>query len=273
MPKKVVAAPKAAKGRPVRLLEGPWPEVTKCVAAELKKLGARTIPGAGQVPPSAAILMLSTSERSSKSRTAAAIVLREALEASGVRAYNPRSKMAGSPESPVAQLFGLISYLIDPISYAPAGKDGRHVMVAGSMNDSAKRGFARSRSPTFPINEGHLSFQKRFFKSHGGDIGQPSAECATLIQLLDRIRAEIAKECNSGRKPRLTLAGLVSRLLACPFFRNCGFTRSLFRQALFTALLEANIAPTRLTMHSLDQPLEVRVVNGSTSGRTSSGHC
>jgi DNA helicase-2/ATP-dependent DNA helicase PcrA len=261
MPKNVVAAPKAANGRPVRLLEGPWLEITKCVAAELKELGVGTVPAAGQVPPSAAVLMFSTSERSSKSRTAAAIVLRQALEASGVRTYNPRSKTAGSAESPVAQLFGLISYLIDPISYAPAGKDGRQVMVASSMNDSMKRIFALSKPPTFPINEAHLSFQKKFFKSHGGNIGQPSAECAPLIQLLDRIRAEIAKECDSGRKPRLTLAGLVSRLLACPFFRNCGFTRSLFRQALFTALLEANIAPTRLTMHSLDQPLEVRVVN------------
>src|SRR5262249_39692034 len=75
MEKKVVAAPEAPKGRPIRLLEGPWPEVTKCVAAELKKLGAGTIPEDGQVPPSAAVLMFSTSERSSKSRTAPAIIL------------------------------------------------------------------------------------------------------------------------------------------------------------------------------------------------------
>jgi hypothetical protein len=34
MEKKVVAAPEAPKGTPVRSLEGPWPEVAKCVAAE-----------------------------------------------------------------------------------------------------------------------------------------------------------------------------------------------------------------------------------------------
>lgn len=263
MPKVIVSAPKATKGVPIRLLEGPWASLSKCVADELSKLGAGTVPKTGdELPPSVALLMFSTSERSSRSWIAPATTLRQALEDRDIRAYNPRNKMAGASESPVAQLLGLISYLIDPISYAPAGKNGRQIMVAASMNDPNKQAFAVSKRPNFSINEAHLSFQKKLFKHAGGDIGSPSPERAPLAQLVTTIRAEVAKVCGSGDKPRLTLAGLISRLLACPYFRNCGFTPSLFRQALFTELLEANIAPTRLTMQSLDQPLEVTLVKG-----------
>src|SRR5262249_8635118 len=95
----------------------------------------------------------------------------------------------------------------------------------------------------------------------GGDIGAPHPDRAPLVQFVSNIRTEIAKACSAGRRPRLTPAGFVSRLLAHPYFRNCGFTPALFRQALFTELLEANIAPTRLTRRSLDQPLEVYTRN------------
>ena len=47
----------------------------------------------------------------------------------------------------------------------------------------------------------------------------------------------------------------MARLLPFPQFRGVGFTADLFREALFTQLLEANIAPTRRTQASLDQPL------------------
>jgi DNA helicase-2/ATP-dependent DNA helicase PcrA len=168
--------------------------------------------------------------------------------------------MAAASDSPPPQLFALLSYLIDPISYEPAGKNGRMIMVAASMNDGTKQRFAQTVPAPFPINEAHLDFQKKFFKSDGGDIGSPSPERASLIQLVDTIRSEVAKVCAAGRTSRLTLAGLISRLLACSYFRNCGFTPNLFRQALFTELVEANIAPTRLTMQSLDKPLEVLCV-------------
>jgi DNA helicase-2/ATP-dependent DNA helicase PcrA len=262
MPKTIAAAPGATAGSAVRLLEGPWPDLAKCVAAELRKVGAGLIPGDGATPPSAAILMFSTSERSSSARTSPAIVLRQVLEASGMRVYNPRNKTAASPESPVAQLLGLISYLIDPLSYARAGKGGRSVMVAASMNDAAKQRWARTVPPPFPINEAHLAFQKRLLKLDGGDIGSPHPQRAPLFQLADTVRADIARVRGSGSKPRLTLAGFISRLLAFPYFRNCGFSPSLFRQALFTELVEANVAPTRLTRQSLDQPLEVGFVKG-----------
>lgn len=262
MPKTITAAKKAPKGDSVRLLTGPWDEISRCVASELKKLGAGVIPSEGHTPPSAAVLMFSTSERSSRTWTAPASVLRRTLESAGIRTYNPRNKMAAAPESPVSQLLGLISYLIDPITFAPAGKNGRQVMVSASMREANKRTLAAALPPPFGISEAHLDFQKRLFKTGGGDIGSPPPKLAPVIALVDNIRRELIKTCGKGEKPRLTLAGFVSRVLACPYFRQCGFTPALFRQALFTELLEANIAPTRLTMKSLDQPLDATTVNG-----------
>jgi hypothetical protein len=51
------------------------------------------------------------------------------------------------------------------------------------------------------------------------------------------------------------LTGVAARLLAFPQFRAVGFTPTLFREALFTQLLEANVAPTRRSRASLDRPL------------------
>ncbi|HQU46565.1 MAG TPA: ATP-dependent helicase, partial [Pirellulales bacterium] len=112
MPKQIVAAPKAKHGEPVRLWQGPWSELCQCLAADLDSLGAgRPAKRGAESPPTAAILIFSTSERSSRDHDSAALTLRKAIQ-SKVRVYNPRSKTAASPESPVAQLLGLISYLI-----------------------------------------------------------------------------------------------------------------------------------------------------------------
>lgn len=258
MDKHIQAPPKAAAGNPVRLLQGDWSELCDVVARELDEAGAGRVPKEGTQPPaSAAILIFSTSERSTRNREAAALTLRRAIEARGVRAYNPRNKTAAAPESPVAELFGLISYLIDPITYAPAGKKGRSVMVAASLSEPAKRSHALSKPPEFRISEAHLEFQKKFVKGDAGDIGAPAPERKPLLDYLDRIRDELAQAMSKGKRPRLTLAGLVARLLTFERYRNCGFTSSLFRQAMFTTMLEANIAPTRLTKDPLDSPLEV----------------
>jgi DNA helicase-2/ATP-dependent DNA helicase PcrA len=45
---------------------------------------------------------------------------------------------------------------------------------------------------------------------------------------------------------------VVARLLSFDRYRGSGFTASLFRQALFTELLESQTAPTRRTMDPLD---------------------
>jgi hypothetical protein len=183
-------------------------------------------------------------------------MLRRALESIGIRAYNPRNKTSAASDSPVSQLLGLISYLIDPISFAPAGKNGRLVMVSASDGNAVHRPYAKTQPPDFGINNFHLKFQKRYAKGDGGEIGAPSPARCEILNLVDRIRDNLVTAA-SQKAPRLTLAGFVSRLLCHPFFRNTGFSPALFRQALFTQLLEANIAATRLSGQSLDSPLEV----------------
>src|SRR5207245_4025723 len=78
---------------------------------------------------------------------------------------------------------------------------------------------------------------------------------------LDEIRNRLISagdtyRSGKGNPPRLTISGLVARLLQLDYFRTAGFTPFLFREALFTQLLEANIAATRLTMQSLARPLQ-----------------
>lgn len=258
MPKNIQAKTNAPTGPAVRLLEGTWQELAEAVAIELEQLGVGRVPTAGQhILPSAAVLIFSTSERSSKSHGAApALALRQAIERRSIRVYNPRSKTAAQADSPVGMLLGLLSYLIDPVTVKPVGKNGRPIMVWASSDDKNKSRVALSRSPTYLINQKHINFQKKFRKAGGSDIRKTPADRQTLLNILDEIRANLAKP-NKKRQPRLTLSGLVYRLIAQEFFRNSGFTVQMFRQALFTQLMEANIAPTRLTRNSLDQPLEV----------------
>lgn len=263
MPKTVVAAPSAPTGAPVRLLEGSWPSVCNAVAAELGRLGVGRVPAQGTVPDSAALLLFSTSEREYRQYRSPALTLRDAVEASGsMRVYNPRNKMAACPESPVAMLLGLLSYLIDPVTKAPAGKGARMVEVWASSLNKSHLPHASSAPPPFPVNQKHIDFQKKFFKANGGAVSAPAAAREPLVQFVDQIRDQLVAASTLGQRPRLTVAGLVSRLLADPFFRQSGFTVSLFRQALFTNLLEANIAPTRLSTESLDQPLECQLAGG-----------
>src|SRR5207248_11048411 len=138
-----------------------------------------------------------------------------------------------------------ISYLIDPVSKAPVGKGGRLNMVAASMNETAKAAAARSDVPRsdkgipFPISEAHLKYQKGFIKLDG-DIGRPGPATQPFLDYLDQLRDLLAHATEAHRadsskpSPRLTLAGLVARLLSFDRYRDSGFTESLFRQALFT---------------------------------------
>jgi DNA helicase-2/ATP-dependent DNA helicase PcrA len=266
MPKTVRAPDGAPAGKSVRLLRGPWDSLCEVVAQELAAAGCGRPPKPGKpAPPTGAVLMFSTSERSGQSP---ALAMRSALGKAGVAAYNPRNKTAADKGSPVYELLGLISYLIDPVTKAPVGKGGRPNMVAASMNDPAKAVAARSDVPRtdkgspFPINEAHLKYQKGFIKLDG-DIGRPGPATQPFLDYLDQLRDLLAQATEAHRTdrskppPRLTLAGLVARLLSFDRYRNSGFTASLFRQALFTELLESHTAPTRRSMDPLDQPLEV----------------
>src|SRR6185436_16223761 len=100
---------------------------------------------------------------------APAAELRDAMSGRGIRMFNPRNKSAGHYDSPVGQLFGLISYLIDPIAYARAGKGGRRIMVCASDPSSEKQRHAGTVPPNFRISQSHLAFQKHFFKAANGD--------------------------------------------------------------------------------------------------------
>jgi len=255
---KVVRAPKGTKrGRTLRLLQGNWPDVCGRVAAEADALGAgRLRESDADPPPTVAVLMASTSELESRSSVRPALELRRALEARGLRIYNPRNKAAGRPGSPVH--LALVSYLIDPVTIAPAGKDGRNIEVWASAQDRSKASFAQTAPPDFFISEAHASIQKRYIKADGR-IGAPSAVVAPLLKYLDEIRRRLVSTRDKGDAVRLTLGGLVARLLRMEPFRSSGYTIRLFRQALFTQLLEANVAATRQTAQALDYPMNPEV--------------
>lgn len=264
MSKVIECSATAADGGPVRLLQGPWSRMCQVVAGELSQTGVGRVPVPGSPkPPSAAVLLFSTSEKSSQRNgwDSPALEMRTALEAQGLRVCNPRNKMAGTASSPVGQLLALISYLIDPVSKAPVGANNRRVEVWASMSDRTKGAAAISAIPSFPINNYHATLQKSFLKEHGGQVGLPAPDRRPVVAFVDRVRQNLAA-IPAGESGRLTLAGFVARLLAHEFFRNCGFTVRLFREAFFTQLLEANIAPTRLSTRSLDQPLQATLVSG-----------
>jgi hypothetical protein len=162
------------------------------------------------------------------------------------------------------------------LTKALVGANGRLKEVAATIRDAnptkqkAKRAAARTAPPqdeagkNFEISDAHLKFQKGFIKENG-QIGKPAADRLGLLDYLDAIRDRLvaatkAHHANPAKNPlRLTLGGLVARLLSFDRYRKSGFTESLFRQALFTALMEAHVAPTRLSKESIDMPLEVSV--------------
>jgi hypothetical protein len=151
----------------------------------------------------------------------------------------------------VYELFGALSYLVDPVHRAPAGKGGRQVEVWASCGDPDKAAHSPTEPPPFFISAAHAQIQKGFRKSYGGALDPTVAEVAELLGYLDEIRERLVDE----PAPRLSIAGLIARLLAFEHFRDVGFSRELFREALFTQVLESHVGPTRLTSASLDRPL------------------
>jgi DNA helicase-2/ATP-dependent DNA helicase PcrA len=262
MDKKIRAPETAELGEPPRLLEGPWTAVCDHVAAEIEALGAGRVPRDGQpVAPSVAVLLFSTSEKEGRRGGTAALDLRRSLERQGLRVYNPRNKTAARQGSPVYSLAALVSYLIDPVIIANAGTGRRPVMVWASCNEPTKATYAPVEPPNFNVAAAHANIQKGYRGSTAG-IRNPDPAIAPLLAYLDRLRGDLVTATTAHERrpleapaPRLTLSGVVARLLSFPQFRGVGFTADLFREALFTQLLEANIAPTRRTQSSLDQPL------------------
>jgi DNA helicase-2/ATP-dependent DNA helicase PcrA len=252
MPKTVRSPSGVPGGGPPRLLEGPWTAVCDAVSTEIDELGAQT-------HSSIAILLFSTSEKEGRRGGTPAVDLRHALESRGLRVYNARNKTAARRGSPVYSLLALVSYLIDPVILAPAGVGGRETMTWASCGDAFKASFSPVLPPPFHIGSSHASIQKGFRGSVSG-VRSPDPEIAPLLSYIDRIRHDLVRGTQRnlrgrGEPTRLTLSGLVARLLTFDHFRNVGFTPALFREALFTQLLESQIAPTRRSRTSLDQPL------------------
>jgi DNA helicase-2/ATP-dependent DNA helicase PcrA len=246
MDKRLRPAADAVTGAPVRLLSGTWDDICAVVAAELR---VRTDKSAVQgLPLDAAVLLFSTSEKAGRNYSSAAGQLRGAMETRALRVYNPRNKTAGRVGSPVHDLLALISYLIDPVTKAQV--NGRRVEVHATCREADRWPYAVAAAPGYRI--AHATFQKQFRKSEGGSIDNPSPHHQQLLDYFDYLRDALA---DAPRPGRMTLAGLVARLLTFPRFRGSGYSVNLFRQALFTALLEANVAPTRRTIRNLDDPM------------------
>lgn len=259
MPKSMTAPESAEPGVPPRLIEGSWAAVSEMVAKELRALGVGRQPQSGTAAPTAAVLLFSTSEKETRRGPTPALDLRRAMEAEGLRVYNPRNKTAGRKGSPIYELAGLLSYFFDPVTPANVGKGGRSVEVWASNNKADYANAAPTAPPPFPITQDHASIQKGYLKSDG-KVGSPGAVTEPLLNYLDQIRDNLVEAVEAHSRDnaspvRLTLSGLVARILSFPHFRDVGFTTELFREALFTHLLESHIAPTRLRRASMDQPL------------------
>lgn len=256
LPKTIVPSPKASLGDPVRLLSGSWTEVCRAIASDLADRNV----GRPAAKETAAVLMFSTRESDSqRNGPSPALTLRRAIEARGLRVFNLSSKTAAEKDSPVTMLLGLLSYLVDPVTLAVPEGGQRRCEVWASSPNSAHAAVAASVPPGWRMNGHHIKCQKWFIKHGNGRIGAPEPNRKRLTDYLDRIRSALV---NEGEHSRLTLAGLIARLLTDPFFRSSGFTPEMFRQALFTQLFEANVAPTRLTMKSLDNSLAPKITDG-----------
>jgi superfamily I DNA/RNA helicase len=259
MPKDIRAPAGTSAGQPVRLLVGDWPLLCEVVAAELVR--AQEASGSGLMPD-AAVLMFSTSENSTRKMLAPASELRGALEGRNLRVFNARNKTAARPDSPVHDLLALISYLIDPVRLSAVPGKAKPVEVCASHQEASRRPYGEVAPPRFG-SAVHAGFQKRFRKAGGRTLDAPLPERAELLDYVDGIRAELARYAGTDPdRRRLTLSAFVARLTSFSYFRRCGYTPNLFRQALFTALLEANIAPTRRSMRSLDEPMRPSTTAG-----------
>lgn len=260
-----------ASNGPVRLVEGPWSACCELIATEAAAHGY----GTGGVPTaSLALLLFSSSERESRTYAYPATRLRDVLEAKGIPVDNTRNKIAGKPGSPVHTIAALLSYLIDPVERRTSPTSGRTVFC-WATSDYADQ--ARSKAPGFFVPTDYASLQKQFFNEHCSDQVGLSASAAdpklqALIDYLNRIRTDLVTAVDASnaaqakghtaKYPKLTLSGLVARLLTFPYFRDTGYTTALFRQSLFTEIMEAIISPSRMSGASLEDPLKAWTDSG-----------
>jgi len=267
---KTISTHNPANG-PVRLVEGPWSACCELIATEAAAHGY----GTGGVPTaSMALLLFSSSERHSRNYAYPATRLRDVLEAKGIPVDNTRNKIAGKPGSPVHSIAALLSYLIDPVERVSNPATGRQVFC-WATSDYADQ--AHSKGPGFFIPKDYSSLQKQFFREHCSDqvglsVSAIDPKLQELIDYLNKLRTDLVTAVDTAnaamakgqpaKYPKLTLTGLVARLLTFPYFRDTGYTPALFRQSLFTEIMEAIIAPSRMSGASLEDPLKAWTDSG-----------
>jgi DNA helicase-2/ATP-dependent DNA helicase PcrA len=260
---KTISTPNPPNG-PVRLVEGPWDACCELIASEATVRGY----GTGGIPATTmALLLFSSSERVSRNYAYPATRLRSILEAKGISVDNSRNKVAGDPGSPVHTIAALLSYLIDPVERCVNSATGRMVFCWATSDHHAQ---ATTKTPGFFVPPDYAALQREFFRDNCNQVGlgalSSDPKLQTLLDYLNKLRADLVAAVDLAKAneakglkatyPKLTLAGLVARLLSFPFFRDSGYTSALFRQSLLTEIVEAIVAPSRMAGDSLDAPLK-----------------
>jgi superfamily I DNA/RNA helicase len=253
-------------GDSVRLISGPWDDVCALVAQEATAAGY----GLGKVPQRPlAVLMFSVSEKNGRrgADPRPAATLRAHLDAAKIGVANPRNRLAGSPGSHTHTLAALLSWFIDPLSRPANPATGKKKRCAASYRDDGMAHLAPTVRPGWVPDEGHLSVQAQCWEVYcgkdnlGPSIRSGDADFDEVLEYLTDLRASLpaawSRAAAGGKAPRLTLAGLVARLITFPLFRKVGYKLELFRQALFSQLSETAISASRATGFSLDDPIKV----------------
>ena len=125
------------------------------------------------------------------------------------------------------------------------------------MRDKDKAAHALTTPPPHNVwvAEDHAGIQKKLRKTYANNLDDPGPELGRCLTTWTASARTSSTPASVASTIRLNLSGLVARLLRMEPFRSAGYTPKLFRQALFTQLLEANVAATRLTKRSLEKPL------------------
>lgn len=265
--KKVVTPVKGA-GATVRLITGPWDDLCAFVAKEAQKNGYRR----GSKPKKEmATLLFSASEKAGRYGASAkpASDLRAALDAANIEVANPRNKIAGLTSSHVHTLTAVLSWFIDPLTRPRNPATGKPKRCAAGFRDDSMAAMAPTVRPSWVPDQGHLKVQAQCWElfcgknNLGPTVRSSDPDFNEVLDYLADLRDTLPKawakfDAGTSKKPRLTLAGLVARLISMPLFRSAGYSMELFRQAMFTELSETAIAASRSTGFSIDDPIEVR---------------
>lgn len=258
--KKTIKSVKSA-GPSVRLVTGQWADLCALVTRECSANGY----GKGKSPvKDMAALMFSASEKVDRSgNEKPAGTLTRTMKLAGIAVSNPRNKTAANQGRALHTLTGLISWFVDPI------KKERNAYICASIKN-ARSEQSPVALPAFLSSDDHIKIQAALFSAKsvpmkdGHDERSPDDDAFNeTLDFLKDIRASLIGawkdfDDRKSKRPRLTMAGLIARLITMPLFRDTGYSLELFLQAMFTQIGETAISASRSTGFSIDEPIEVR---------------